>query len=165
MTTIGQCLATLEMSLQDLKGCYDLNSEFNKIKKEYYKQALKTHPDKGGDVKTFQEVQASFEILREIYDSCHDTTFLFSSAQKQPVQYVKVFRDVKRRPTPPYAFYAKFKTGKAPIPSYKVESARSGRSACLATGIAKKCDDSNITRHDLRVGSFNVSRCALLIGG
>jgi len=47
--TISQCLATIEIPEADLAQCSDLLEEFTLIKKAYFKNVLKSHPDKGGD--------------------------------------------------------------------------------------------------------------------
>lgn len=62
----------------DNKAYYDLlgvdqKATFDEIKKSFRKLALKHHPDRGGDVKKFQELQTAYEVLtdkekRDIYD-------------------------------------------------------------------------------------------------
>lgn len=62
----------------DNKGYYDLlgvdqKATFDEIKKSFRKLALKHHPDRGGDVKKFQELQTAYEVLtdkekRDVYD-------------------------------------------------------------------------------------------------
>lgn len=52
----------------------DKNSTLDEIKKAYRKLASKHHPDKGGDKKTFQEVQEAYSTLsdpnkRSLYDN------------------------------------------------------------------------------------------------
>eukprot|EP00928_Gymnodinium_smaydae_P089734 TRINITY_DN73645_c0_g1_i1.p1 TRINITY_DN73645_c0_g1~~TRINITY_DN73645_c0_g1_i1.p1 ORF type:complete len:455 (-),score=49.25 TRINITY_DN73645_c0_g1_i1:30-1367(-) len=57
---------------------YDLsevspNASAEEIKKQYKKQALKHHPDRGGSTQKFQELTAAYEVLsddkkRELYD-------------------------------------------------------------------------------------------------
>jgi hypothetical protein len=158
MKTIGQCLASLELSPDDFNECLDLKAEFLKIKKEYYNKALKTHPDKGGDAETFQTIQASFEILREIYDTCQDETFSFATSAKKKTNFAKAFRDFKKRPTPSYDYYSKAtEAAQSEVPLYRVEPARSGRGSCQAKGIGKKCpvDDPTIEKDEVRIGSFN----------
>ena len=66
--TIKSCLTTIFSDdigphKEDfgLSGCDTLEEEFKIIKKAYFKNALKSHPDKGGDPSVFREVQASFE--------------------------------------------------------------------------------------------------------
>ena len=39
------------------------NSSADEIKKAYRKLASQHHPDKGGDTKKFQEIQAAYETL------------------------------------------------------------------------------------------------------
>lgn len=41
------------------------NASSSEIKKAYHKQALKHHPDKGGDPETFKKIQAAYEILSD----------------------------------------------------------------------------------------------------
>lgn len=47
-------------------------------------------------------------------------------------EYEDVYRDFEGMPTQPYEFYAE--AAQESVPSYHVELAKSGRSACAATG-------------------------------
>ena len=58
--------------LYDVLGV-EKNASTDQIKKAYRKLAVKNHPDKGGDVEAFKEIQKAFDILgdeskRERYD-------------------------------------------------------------------------------------------------
>ena len=51
----------------------DKNATLDQIKKAFRKKAVKEHPDKGGDLKKWQEITAAYEVLsdrdkREMYD-------------------------------------------------------------------------------------------------
>ena len=39
------------------------NATHAQIKKAYHKNALKNHPDKGGDPELFKEITAAYEVL------------------------------------------------------------------------------------------------------
>ena len=41
------------------------NANFEEIKKNYYKQSLKNHPDKGGSEETFKKINIIYEILKD----------------------------------------------------------------------------------------------------
>ena len=53
---------TVAMSNLNLSGEFDQAT----LKSNYRKQAMKHHPDKGGDVKNFQYVQRSYEYILEV---------------------------------------------------------------------------------------------------
>ena len=55
-STIERCLARLGLALASLAGCDDLDAEWAAVKRAYFKTALKTHPDKGGDASAFRKV-------------------------------------------------------------------------------------------------------------
>jgi hypothetical protein len=59
--SVKECLASLSDDI-DFAGCTTLQEEFSVIKKLYFKKVLVAHPDKGGDVAAFREVQTSFEV-------------------------------------------------------------------------------------------------------
>ena len=42
------------------------------IKRAYYKQALRHHPDKGGDSETFKKIKESYDFLRKNKNNCDD---------------------------------------------------------------------------------------------
>ena len=51
----------------------DKNATMDQIKKAFRKKAVKEHPDKGGDLKKWQEITAAYDVLadkdkREMYD-------------------------------------------------------------------------------------------------
>ncbi len=62
----------------DNKKFYDIlgvpkNATTDEIKKAFKKKALKEHPDKGGDLEKFKELNMAHEVLsnpekRELYD-------------------------------------------------------------------------------------------------
>ena len=68
MKTVAKCLAVLGVKASSLASCDSVVDEFAAVKKAYFKAALRTHPDKGGDAKAFRTVQTSFEVLRDLYD-------------------------------------------------------------------------------------------------
>ena len=79
------------------------------------------------------------------------------------------FDDFAGMPTPSWDFY--YAAAEEPIPTYRVELAKSGRSACSAKGKAKKCCDQSselttkeknnekifITKDTIRIGAFRFS--------
>ncbi len=43
------------------------------IKKQYRQLAMENHPDRGGDLKTMQEINAEFDVLRKRYYNVHES--------------------------------------------------------------------------------------------
>ena len=80
MKTIKACLKSIGVDDGALEGLASLPEEWAVIKKAYFKKVLKTHPDKGGDPDAFRAVQASFEVLRDLYDSAQVASFSGSSS-------------------------------------------------------------------------------------
>jgi len=156
MTRAGQrrvqeCLAALGEI--DLSGAVGLGEEFKIIKRAYHKRILQVHPDKGGDAETFREVQASFEVLRDLYDAADIKSFGQPAAQTRAATgYAAKYEDVKKNPVPSYAYYAE--AAEETVPTYRAEAARSKRSGCTAKGKAKKCEKkkTSIDKGELRVG-------------
>ena len=89
-STIERCLARLGLAIASLAGCDDLDAEWAAVKRAYFKTALKTHPDKGGDANAFRKVQGAFEALRKAYDrGCAEpsSAFRFSASAAQVTPY------------------------------------------------------------------------------
>ena len=148
--TIEYCLAKLGVAPDSLGRCADLTEEWSTIKRAYFKTALKTHPDKGGDAATFRKVQAAFGALRSHYDGA-GSGFLFSCAAAQPVdQHSAIDPEMN---TPSWEFYAE--AAQEVVPMYHVERAKSSRSRCQAKGSAQSSNcgrDDFISKDELRVG-------------
>ena len=148
MRTIANCLAEIGVSIEMLTACHDLHEEWAVLKKSYFKAALATHPDKGGDTAKFRKVQASFESLRALFDSGAVTSYA-TSASKSIDNAAPSHASV-----PSWDFYAN--AAEEPVPMYRVEPAKSGRSKCSAKGKAKTCGaDELIPVGHLRVGSLD----------
>ena len=52
--TVAECLALLGVNGDTLEDA-SLVEQFGMIKRSYFKKALSTHPDKGGDAEAFQK--------------------------------------------------------------------------------------------------------------
>lgn len=153
MTTVQECLWTLGASRDIsslLEDCLDATEEFKRIKRLYFDQVLHCHPDKGGDVSVFRAVQAAFETLRQLYDDRHaSTAFSFADALhqhgKSPVHV----------PMPSWDYFQT--AAQVPVPTYRVELAKSKRSKCTQRGSAKHCPPGGegIAKGDIRVGSLD----------
>jgi len=119
----------------------------------YFKKVLATHPDKGGDAAEFRALQAAFEVLRSMVDKGKVTSFTASRKQSTQKAYNKSFEGFEDMPTPSWDFYAA--AADEPIPAYRIERARSGRSSCQARGIAKACSSEVIEDGEVRIGWIN----------
>jgi hypothetical protein len=164
MKTVQECLATLAVSDAELIACSNLHDEFVCIKRMYREKVLASHPDKGGDPAIFLSVRASFEVLRDMYSLQRVKSFSKKGvAQKQTADtYDQTWRDFEGAPTPSWDFF--YTADEEDVPLYKMELAKSGRSACKQTGIAaKKCIHVPpfIEKGELRIGSLNSDTGAL----
>ena len=108
--SVASCLERLRVTAAALAPCESIALEFAAIKKCYFKCVLEHHPDKGGDEETFREVQAAFEVLRELVDTQAVETFKTSAASKKST--AKLFSSKKvdiskaTAHTPSWEFYA-----------------------------------------------------------
>ena len=143
MPTVEKCLQRVGITTDSLASCNDLAEEWAAIKRSYFKTALKTHPDKGGDAGTFRKVQSAFDALRSLYDGA-SATFLFSSSSAKAAEEHAAF-DASMN-TPSWEYYAE--AAQEAVPMYRVERAKSSRSRCHVTG---DC----IEQGELRVGWMN----------
>jgi ABC-type tungstate transport system permease subunit len=83
--TVRQCLATLGNI--NFEGCADLEQEFKAIKRAWMAKVLLVHPDKGGNPAEFRDVQTSFEVLRQLYESGAVKSFVSEGATSTSKQY------------------------------------------------------------------------------
>ena len=103
--------------------------EFKVVKKTYFQQVLKAHPDKGGDAAVFRDIQTSFELLRDLHYGKRTGSWLFSecvggaSAKDDPTdvsynmsEYDAEFDNME---TPSYEYYAH--AADEEVPLYRVE--------------------------------------------
>lgn len=156
--TIRKCLETLGVAADLLAYCDTIQEEFTKIKKEYFRKALSSHPDKGGDADVFRGVQTSFEVLRELYDSARVDSFVTSGQKSTADSYSELYEDFGEMHTPSWEFY--YSAAEEAVPTYRMELAKSGRSACKQRGAAKKCsgggteNPSYIAKGEIRIGSM-----------
>ena len=133
------------------------------IKREYRSLCLRHHPDKGGDVEAFREVQAAFEILREVKESADVSSFLDAGKHAVRNDWVTTFAKFGLRPTQPWDYYAEAE--QELMPPFIIALATSNRSKCTAVGTASKCcpgrkwEDKaamkNIDKGEVRVGRLD----------
>lgn len=153
------CTVGIVNAQTELSG--SLDDEFKTIKKSYFKRVLVLHPDKGGDPEAFRSVQTAFEILRDFYEKKSVTSFALAAQQgnstsshatttTSSVRFDDLFREFGNIPTPSWEFYAQ--AAEDPVPLYKVELAKSGRSECQKFG--KKCTNKLIPKGSIRIGSI-----------
>jgi DnaJ-class molecular chaperone len=103
MRSVEECLLVIGVLEAALESCPTLDEQFKEIKKMYFKNVLTNHPDKGGDANVFREVQESFELIREIYDSKRIDSFVSSDKKKKFA--TKDFSDFEM---PSYEFYQRY---------------------------------------------------------
>ena len=106
--TLRECLSNLDVDDSDFTFCESLEEEFKVIKKAYFKQALKHHPDKGGDPEEFRQRQASFDILRELYQESRVPGHTFQGHADGMTSDTESYEsnfDFSNMPTPSWEFY------------------------------------------------------------
>lgn len=140
---VRECLAAL--GDVDFSRCDDVESEFKAVKRAYFKRALATHPDKGGDPSEFREINASFEVLREMFNLGKISSFSDSASLGESTNFESVFSDLNDLPTPSWEYYSR--AAREEVPPYRVEPAKSNRSTCQ---VCKKKIDAG----HLRLGSM-----------
>lgn len=156
--TIQKCLETIGVGSDIFSDCNNVQEEFSKIKKAYFRKVLVAHPDKGGDPELFRAVQTSFEVLRDLFDSARVDSFATSAEQSTAEAYNGAYEDFGQMPTPSWEYY--YSAAEEAVPTYRVELAKSGRSACKQKGKAKKCfgeapeNPPYIAKDEIRIGSI-----------
>ena len=164
--TVKQCLIDLGIVSAEFfafTDCTTRDEEFRAIKKQYFKKALETHPDKGGDAAVFRQIQTSFELLRDLHSGTKQrrkASWLFSESlpdvavpeeedgkpsadekQEEAFDMSEYDYDFSNQETPSWEFYEAAAAEEPPI--YHVETAKSGRSRCKQKSkVGKKCDQT-----------------------
>lgn len=146
------------------ENCSNRDEEFKILKKSYFRQVLKCHPDKGGDPDVFRQVQTSFELLRNLHNGGKGGNWLFVDCMQSTAEAVDANADgssstdntsgnndeeydmadydadFSNMQTPSWEYYEQ--AAEEPIPPYRMELAKSNRSKCKQTGLtAKRCFD------------------------
>ena len=150
--TVSSCLVHLQVTVDILAECSNIEEEFGIIKKCYYKVCLKAHPDKGGSAEAFRNANEAFETIRDIYEKRSVHSFAASGA-----------KETTQRAAPAAASfsYAWFESAaEETVPYYRVELAKSGRSECQQKSlVGRKCGPKDvpqfISKGEVRVGSLN----------
>jgi hypothetical protein len=151
---VGECLKRIfgdecECNFEDAANVHE---EWSLIKEVYHSRILTAHPDKGGDANTFRIIRSAFVTLRDLYPEIGT----FSGevhAQTTNEAYDAFFEEANASEVPPWEFFAA--AAETPVPTYRVEHAKSGRSTCKAKGKHKKCEDEAIAKGQLRCGSMD----------
>ena len=115
------------------EDCTSLEDEWVQVKGAYFKKILMCHPDKGGNAEVFRNVLTTFETLRGMYDGHMLSTFSTELGKAMPSNYPRPSQD---SPAPPWEYYHRAAEDSMPI--FRVELAKSDRSACKQNGKGKK---------------------------
>jgi len=137
--TLTSCLGDLDITGATVfDNCDNTDDEFKLIKKNWRKKVLAEHPDKGGDPDKFRTTNASFEVLRDLYQegkvkdgtySSYLTESAKAEAAESDIDIDDLFNKYCRNTNvPSWEYFAR--AAEEEIPTYKVETARSGRSKC-----------------------------------
>ena len=159
--TVAKCLAAIgvEDAAKALEGCESLDAEFRVIKSSWHRMVLRAHPDKGGDREVFEDIQNSFEVLRGMFANREVNSFVQAAASRKSTARAFEFAEATRpKSTPSWEYYAA--AAEETVPIYRVEPAKSGRSACsmAARGPNTRCVHGapfKIRKGELRVGSID----------
>ena len=133
--TIARCLESIDVDpTTHFAAVANVDDEWKLVKKAYYKKALATHPDKGGDAAEFRDVQSAFEVLRDFFDKGRVDTFRSTAfaAADTAAAYAEAAGAAGDYQS--WDYYADAAAEEVPL--YRVEPARSNRSTCQATGEA-----------------------------
>lgn len=151
--TVTECLSSIGVTdPKFLDGTGSLDEEFSRIKKAYFKKVLVSHPDKGGSADDFRDVQTAFELLRTMFEKKKVASFQ-TAGDSSTGAFKDVKKDFERSEMPSWDYY--YSAAEESVPTYRVEPAKSGRSACVQKGKAKKCDDPIIEKGEIRIGSMD----------
>lgn len=149
---VRELLAMLQLSPDDISGFALVDDEFRAIKKAFFQRALDTHPDKGGDAAEFRKVSYAFNVMRELFEAHEIESFARDADRPVKPAHDEDAEAGEPGPTFSWEFYATVE--KSTIPPYRVEIARTGRSACNQQGSRRKCSEGRqfIKQGEPRIG-------------
>lgn len=139
--SVADCLTSLGVTAEALRGCTTLREEWQVIKKTYFAKVLRDHPDKGGSAQAFRESHAAWEVLRSIKaqqqddddDNANADAFgsfadhLHDGVTDQYDTFMDAFAtDPSQMPS--YEFF--HEAAAQEVPGYRIERAKSGRGSC-----------------------------------
>lgn len=151
--TISECLSAINVDMEALEGCVNLQEEFFTIKKAYFKTILKCHPDKGGDAAVFRNVNTSFEVLRGLLDSnCIASFYAAASDYSVKDAFSSAWQDFSNMETPSYNYYEE--AAAEEIPQSRMECAKSNRSTCTYSSKTRPCG-AKIPKGEVRIGTWH----------
>ena len=119
------------------------------IKKAYRQQALRHHPDKGGNIDQFRLLQSAYEYLRDVV-YVQDTSSSSTSQDNINVRrsdFDTTYKDVCKRDIPSWMYYKEAEA--EDVPEYEFQYALSGKSTCVVSRTI-------IKKGELRVGKVNI---------
>ena len=106
--SVGSCLSALGINDPDtfFDSCSSINEEFKILKRQYLKLCLTNHPDKGGAVERFREIQSSFECLRGLFEKGKLKTSFADVASKDVGRaFDDAYAHFEGMPTPSYTIF------------------------------------------------------------
>lgn len=159
-TTVARCLSTITATQTDILDCNTVDDEFARIKRVYFKQILRVHPDKGGSSSEFRSVQSAWEVVRDLYDKgkVHETGFSYYFSGIGAAQEADQRAPEDESGTTPSASWFEEAAAET-VPPYKVEAARSDRSKCVTKATSIGCrhgQDPMIAKGEVRFGSLDL---------
>ena len=117
--------------------------------------ACREHPDKGGDAAAFRQTQSAFELLRGLFEDRAISSFATAAADAIPAfQTSGAAEAFGGGRHPMWEFYQE--AAAEPVPSFRVELAKSGVSRCMATGGAVRHAHDIIPKSAIRVGRIDM---------
>ena len=152
MATIAECLASFDVTAESFTAAHSIDQEWRIVKcvlrpcvredarpvthpwpvrKSYFIKIRLVHPDKGGDIDVFRDVQESFETLRNLFSKGKVSSFAEQMMKKtdKPTKAEKASGKKSGKyqtgPPPAYQFYADAAEEESPL--YRVERAKSSR--------------------------------------
>ena len=74
---LAECLQVcgLDPAAEPFAGCANLEDEFKRIKRGFFRAAKTAHPDKGGSAEAFRELRAAFQALKDLAAAGRIATF------------------------------------------------------------------------------------------
>ena len=155
MTSVYKCIAIIGVEIETLESMQNIDDEFKFIKRSYFKMALVHHPDKGGDAANFRELQTAFDFLRDRYDAGKIGTFAEDSAAAtadESRDWEQFKKDFNFQQTPDVSFFEA--AAEEPVPPFKIEKAKSGRSRCASKLKNPPHLNDLIEKNSCRIGSL-----------